>query len=92
MAAPTVVGLRQHYASAADAITGVQVIEQIRWIKPAVSQNDLSITNTAGDIIAVASCPTTLEDQVIEMHGYRSNGIIVATLDGGTVDVYIRPN
>ena len=92
MAAPTVVGLRLHFAAEDDALDEHTIIETIRWVKPAVSQNDLEVTNTAGGIIAIASCPTTLDDQVIEMHGYHANGIIISTLDGGTCDIYIRPS
>ena len=90
MAAPTIVGKRLHFAAQADAITGHQLIEYIRWVKPAVSQNDLSITNTNGDVIAIASCPTTLDDQVIPMYGFGTEGIIIATMDGGTCDIYLR--
>ena len=90
MAAPTIVGKRLHFAAEGDAIAGHQIIEQIRWVKPAVSQNDLSVTDTAGNVIAVASCPTTLDDQVIEMHGFNTLGITATTMDGGTCDVYLR--
>lgn len=88
--AVTTVGTRLHFAAQSDAVTGVKYIEHIRWVKPAVSQNDLSITNTAGDVIATASCPTTLADQEIPMYGLSTNGIIVATMDGGSCDVYLR--
>lgn len=89
MSAPTIVGLKLHFATTADAITGHHVIDYIRWVKPAVSQNDLAITNTATDEIAAASCPTTLDDQVIQMNGMHTEGII-CTFDGGTVDVYLK--
>ncbi len=90
MALPTIVGNRYHFAAEDDAITGHFIIERIRWVKPAVSQNDLSVTNTAADVIAAASCPTTLDDQEIPMHGFSTNGIIMTTMDGGTCDVYMR--
>jgi len=86
----TEVGLKLHFAVTADAKTGHHVIDYIRWVKPAVSQNDLVVTNTAGGVIASASCPTTLDDQVIQMNGMHTEGII-CTFDGGTVDVYLKP-
>lgn len=90
MPGPTVVGNRLHFAAEADALDEHMIIEHIRWIKPAVSQNDLIITNTNGDEIAAASCPTTLDDQEIPMYGLNTDGIIIATMDGGTCDVYLR--
>ena len=90
MAAPTVVGKRLHFAAQADALDEYMIIEHIRWVKPAVSQNDLSITNTNGDVIAIASCPTTLDDQLIPMYGFGTDGVIIATMDGGTCDIYLR--
>ena len=89
MAAPTIVGNRFHFATSADALDQHMVIEHIRWVKPAVSQNDLSITDTAGNVILIASCPTTLDDQEIPMYGFQTLGVIV-TFDGGTVDIYER--
>ena len=91
MAVPSQVGLKLHFATTADAITGHHIIDFIRWVKPAVSQNDLVVTNTATKEIAASSCPTTLEDQVIQLHGLHTDGII-CTFDGGTVDVYLKAN
>ncbi len=91
MALPTISGRLLSFANAADAITGEQHIEHIRWVGPGTGTDVLSITNTAGDEIAAAVCSTGLDDQNIPMYGFPTEGIIIATMGSGKAMVYIRP-
>ena len=90
MALPTISGRLLSFATAADAITGEVHINHIRWVGADTGTDVLSITNTAGDEIAAAVCPTGLDDQDIPMYGFPTEGIIIATMDSGKAMVYIR--
>ena len=90
MAAPTIVGNRLSFASAADAKTGHMLIEHVRWVKPDTAADDLQLTNTNGDVILIAAADVDKNDQDIPMYGFSTDGIIVSTMGSGTCDVYLR--
>lgn len=89
MAAPTIVGNRYHFATTADALDEHMIIEHVRWVKPDTAADDMSITNTAGDVILIAASDVDKNDQDIPMYGFSTDGVIVA-FESGTVDIYLR--
>jgi hypothetical protein len=76
-------------AAEADAITGLHKIRNINWIKPTTAGHDLSITDTAGKVICKMTTAVNNQDQTREIRQWH-DGIIVAVLDSGTVEVVLE--
>lgn len=75
--------------AAADAQTGRLHIDYIKWVGATTASHTLSVTNTAGAIIFESEADGA---NFIDLHPMDKwvNGVIVATMDSGTLYVFLR--
>lgn len=76
------------FAAASDAITGLQKVRDIYWIKPANAGDDLVVTNSADKVI----CSMTGQENTDQKREIREwvNGVKIGTLDSGAVEVVLE--
>jgi hypothetical protein len=75
--------------AALDALTGKKVIQSIRWIKATTGGHNLEVTDTAGNTILLASASGANVTEYYDMHCLPVEGIIVATMQSGTLVVQV---
>lgn len=76
-------------SAALDAVTGLRKVRDIRWIKPAAAGDDLSVTNTAGEVICNMTADAGNSDQHREVRQWV-DGIILAVRDSGSLEVVLE--
>ena len=82
------------FGAAADAVTGLKLVQKFVWVGPTTAGHKLIITDTAGVVFlewqaCVADAGGTID---IDYHqkSARMEGIIVTTMGSGKVDVYLE--
>jgi hypothetical protein len=76
-------------SAALDAVTGLKKIRDIRWIKPAAAGDDISVTNTAGEVICNMTASAANADQSREIRQWH-DGVILAVRDSGSLEVVLE--
>ena len=74
--------------AAADAITGTKIVESMRWIG-VTAGDDLVVDDSAGNIIWVAKAETNNFTDAITFGPQQFDGVVVDTIDSGTLYVYL---
>lgn len=77
------------FGATADAKTGVEYIEKVRWVGATTQGHTLSMATTGGDVFLAAEANADLRDEDIELHGLSVDGIVV-TMGSGVVYVYLQ--
>jgi hypothetical protein len=72
-----------------DAVTRKAILLSVRWVKPTAGGDDLEITDTDGNTVLLASASGANVTHYFDMHCLPVEGIIVKTLDAGTVVVQV---
>ena len=77
------------FGAAADALDRKMIVKAIRWVKPTTGGHGLEVTDTAGNIILEASANGANVTMEFDMHCAPVHGIIVTTLESGTLTVQV---
>jgi len=79
------------FSASNDAVTGVYVVSSLRWVGATAAGQNCRITNTAGTVVFVGEADGANFTDGWVFDGMWMNGITVASMNSGSLQVYLSP-
>ena len=80
-----------NFSASNDAVTDIHIVSSLRWVGATAAGHNCRVTDTAGNVIFVGEADGANFTDGWVFDRKWMNGIIAASMNSGTLQIYLAP-